>query len=76
MSGSLSNKTDYLLVGADAGSKLEKARKLGVKTLSEEDFKAFLNGEDFPDVSPVPGKTNSVAADAELELPLDEQPTP
>ena len=35
---SVSKKTDYLIVGADAGSKLDKAKKLGVKTLTEEEF--------------------------------------
>ena len=35
---SISAKTDFLVVGEDAGSKLEKAKKLGVKTISEEEF--------------------------------------
>ena len=39
---SVSKKTDYLIVGADAGSKLEKATKLGVKTLSEAEFIKLL----------------------------------
>ena len=43
VSGSVSKKTDYLVVGADAGSKLEKARSLGVKTLSEAEFEALLS---------------------------------
>ncbi len=42
VSGSVSGKTTYLLAGADAGSKLDKATKLGVKILSEEDFRAML----------------------------------
>ena len=39
---SISKKTDYLIAGDKAGSKLDKARKLGVKILSEEDFDEML----------------------------------
>jgi len=40
---SLSKKTDYLLAGENAGSKLEKAKELGVKIISEEEFNGMLN---------------------------------
>jgi DNA ligase (NAD+) len=42
VSGSVSRKTSCLVVGADAGSKLEKATALGVKTLTEEAFRAII----------------------------------
>ena len=38
MSGSVSKKTDYVLAGEEAGSKLTKAQKLGVKIISEAEF--------------------------------------
>jgi DNA ligase (NAD+) len=40
---SVSKKTDFLIVGEDAGSKLEKARSLGVKTLTEPEFVRMLD---------------------------------
>jgi DNA ligase (NAD+) len=42
VSGSVSRKTSYLVAGADAGSKLEKARQLGVETLDEEGFRNLI----------------------------------
>jgi DNA ligase (NAD+) len=42
VSGSVSKKTSGLVVGAEAGSKLDKARSLGVPMLSEADFKALI----------------------------------
>ena len=38
VSGSVSGNTDFVLAGADAGSKLDKARKLGVKIIDEAEF--------------------------------------
>lgn len=42
VSGTVSTKTDYLVVGQDAGSKLESARKLGVKMLTEDEFSKLI----------------------------------
>jgi len=43
VAGSVSAKTDYVIVGADAGSKADKARALGVKVLDEEGWKALIS---------------------------------
>ena len=40
---SVSKKTDFIVVGEDAGSKLDKARALGVKTLTEQEFLTMLD---------------------------------
>jgi DNA ligase (NAD+) len=42
VSGSVSKKTSFVVVGDDAGSKLEKARKLGIETLDEDAFRALI----------------------------------
>jgi DNA ligase (NAD+) len=42
ISSGVSGKTTYLLAGVDAGSKLDKATKLGVKILSEDEFRAMI----------------------------------
>ncbi len=40
--GSVSKKTDYVVVGENAGSKLDKAKELGVKTLTEAEFEKLI----------------------------------
>jgi DNA ligase (NAD+) len=42
VSGSVSKKTSYVLAGEEAGSKLEKARKLGLRIISEPEFRGML----------------------------------
>jgi len=43
VTGSVSKKTDYVVAGADAGSKLDKAKDLGVKVVDEKEMQQLLN---------------------------------
>ena len=45
ISGSVSKKTNFVIAGDEAGSKLEKAKELNIKILSEEDFLSLLDAK-------------------------------
>jgi DNA ligase (NAD+) len=45
VAGTVSKKTDYLVAGADAGSKLAKARELGVRVMDEDALRRLLSGD-------------------------------
>jgi DNA ligase (NAD+) len=56
VSGSVSKKTSYVIVGENPGSKAEKAEQLGVPVLDEEGFRALLAGElSAPEAEPAAG---------------------
>ncbi len=44
VSGSVSKKTNYVVAGADPGSKIDKARELGVKVIGEKEMEELLRG--------------------------------
>jgi DNA ligase (NAD+) len=44
VSGSVSKKTNYVIAGEDAGSKLDKARELGVEVIDQEELMKLLKG--------------------------------
>jgi DNA ligase (NAD+) len=53
---SVTKKTDYLVVGEDAGSKLARAQKLKIRILDEDTFDRLAAGEILPEPEPEPEK--------------------
>jgi DNA ligase (NAD+) len=45
VAGSVSKKTDFVIAGEDAGSKLDKATELGVRVLDEAEFQTMMEEE-------------------------------
>jgi DNA ligase (NAD+) len=41
----VSKKTDYVVVGEDPGSKYDKAQKIGIPIINEEEFKKIITSE-------------------------------
>jgi DNA ligase (NAD+) len=46
VTGSVSKKTDYVIAGTDAGSKLDKAKELGVSVAGEKELELLLSGNE------------------------------
>lgn len=71
VSGSVSKKTHYVVAGADAGSKLENAQKLGVNVLDEAGLIALIDSQSIPQqetisaVQHAQGATNTLRAESE-----------
>lgn len=60
ISGSISKKTDILIAGSDAGSKLEKANELGVFVAGEDELKLLIEGKSIDEVKQRPTRKISM----------------
>ena len=69
VSGSVSKKTDFVVAGTEAGSKLEKAQTLGIRILDEEALMAMLkpSAESSDTVATMPQETDRQEADSQRE---------
>ena len=67
VSGSVSKKTSYVVVGENPGSKADKAEQLGVTVLDEAGFRALLAGEITPPEPEEPGRQEPGRSDASEE---------
>jgi len=59
VTGTVSKKTDYVVAGAEPGSKLAKAEKLGVEVLDGDGFSALLAKSEAVDRSAKPAERES-----------------
>lgn len=70
VSGSVSKKTDYVIAGAEAGSKLEKASNLGIQILDESQLLTILSEESALEKS---AATNSSLTESDMIHEIDNQ---